>query len=77
MPIFHSEDLKVEDQNLTFLIFGSPGVGKTSLGYSAENSLLLNLDMGAHRVKPEHRAGNKINAKRERKSLSNTDTCRF
>lgn len=57
MAIFHSEDLKVEDQNLTFLIFGSPGVGKTSLGYSAENSLLLNLDMGSHRVKPEHRAG--------------------
>lgn len=57
MPIFHSNELKVEEQNLTILFYGSPGVGKTSLGYSADNSLLLNLDMGAHRVKPEHRSG--------------------
>ena len=57
MAIFHSDELKVEEQNLTFLFFGSPGVGKTSLGYSADNSLMLNLDMGAHRVKPEHRIG--------------------
>lgn len=57
MAIFHSDELKVEEQNLTFLFYGSPGVGKTSLGYSADNSLMLNLDMGAHRVKPEHRVG--------------------
>ena len=57
MAIFHSDELKVEEQNLTFLFYGSPGVGKTSLGYSADNSLMLNLDMGAHRVKPEHRIG--------------------
>lgn len=57
MPIFHSDELKVEDQNLTFLFFGAPGTGKTTLGYSAENALLLNLDRGAHRVKPEHRDG--------------------
>lgn len=57
MAIYHSNELKVEEQNLTFLFFGSPGVGKTTLGYSADNSLMLNLDMGAHRVKPEHRTG--------------------
>lgn len=57
MAIFHSNELKVEDQNLTFLFFGAPGTGKTTLGYSAPDSLMLNLDMGAHRVKPEHRDG--------------------
>ena len=57
MPIFHSDELKVEEQNLTFLFFGAPGTGKTTLGYSAVDSLMLNLDRGAHRVKPEHRMG--------------------
>ena len=57
MPIYSSEALHFEDQNLTFIIFGSPGTGKSTLGYSALDSLLINLDMGAHRVKPEHRMG--------------------
>lgn len=57
MPIFNSENFHVEYIYLTFLLFGAPGTGKTTLGYSAGDSLLINLDMGAHRVKPEHRAG--------------------
>ena len=57
MSIYHSDELKVEDQNLTTLFFGAPGTGKSTLGYSAEDALLLNLDLGAHRVKPEHRNG--------------------
>ena len=57
MAIFHSDELRVEDQNLTVLFFGAPGTGKTTLGYSAADSLTLNLDRGAHRVKPEHRVG--------------------
>jgi len=57
MPIFDSDNFHVEYIFLTFLLFGAPGTGKTTLGYSAEDSLLINLDMGAHRVKPEHRAG--------------------
>ena len=57
MAIFGSNEFRVELTNLTVLIFGAPGTGKTSLGYSAPDSLLINLDMGAHRVKPEHRAG--------------------
>ena len=57
MPIFNSSNFHVEYVYLTFLLFGAPGTGKTTLGYSAPDSLLINLDMGAHRVKPEHRAG--------------------
>ena|SRR3990170_2349346 len=31
-------------------IFGQPGVGKTSLGYSGKDPLLLDFDQGAHRA---------------------------
>lgn len=33
-----------------FLLFGQPGICKTSLGYSAEDPLLLDVDQGAHRA---------------------------
>ena len=29
MPIFHSDELKIEDQNLTIIIQGAPGTGKS------------------------------------------------
>lgn len=33
-----------------FLIFGQPGIGKSSLGYSAADPLTLDFDRGAHRA---------------------------
>lgn len=33
-----------------FLIFGQPGIGKSSLGYSAADPLLIDADRGAHRA---------------------------
>jgi hypothetical protein len=33
-----------------FLIFGQPGIGKSSLGYSTHDPLLLDFDKGAHRA---------------------------
>jgi len=33
-----------------FCIFGQPGIGKSSLGYSAKDPLLLDFDEGAHRA---------------------------
>lgn len=33
-----------------FLIFGQPGIGKSSLGYSSQDPLLLDFDKGAHRA---------------------------
>jgi hypothetical protein len=33
-----------------FLIFGQPGIGKSSLGYSTKDPLLLDFDKGAHRA---------------------------
>lgn len=33
-----------------FLIFGQPGIGKSSLGYSLKDALALDFDKGAHRA---------------------------
>jgi hypothetical protein len=33
-----------------FMIFGQPGIGKSSLGFSAKRPLLLDFDKGAHRA---------------------------
>lgn len=33
-----------------FLLFGQPGIGKSSLGYSTKDPLLLDFDKGAHRA---------------------------
>lgn len=41
----------IEVKTLTLVIYGSPGVGKTSMAFTAEKPLLLDFDRGAHRAK--------------------------
>ena len=48
MKIVKKED-PIELKQLITLIFGEPGVGKTSLGFSTNKPLLLDFDRGAHR----------------------------
>lgn len=40
---------RIQVQTLIFLIFGDPGVGKSSLAFTAEAPLLLDFDRGSHR----------------------------
>ncbi|HKY51651.1 MAG TPA: ATP-binding protein [Candidatus Limnocylindria bacterium] len=40
---------RIEVQTITLLIYGSPGIGKTSIAFTAESPLLLDVDRGAHR----------------------------
>ena len=47
-------DLK-QPQTLKGLIYGQPGIGKTTLALSAPNPVLLDFDRGLHRVEPQHR----------------------
>lgn len=42
---------KIEVKNIIATIYANPGVGKTSLGYTAESPLLLDFDKGAYRAK--------------------------
>ena len=37
-------------KNIKLVIYGDAGLGKTSLGYSAKNPLLIDFDKGAHRT---------------------------
>lgn len=39
---------------LKVLVYGQPGLGKTTFALSAPNPVLLDFDNGVHRVKPEH-----------------------
>ena len=43
-----NEPMKVDQ--LVVTIYGQPGVGKTSLGFTAESPLLLDFDHGAYRA---------------------------
>jgi len=40
----------IEVSRINLLIYGQPGVGKTTLGFSAMNPILLDVDEGSHRA---------------------------
>ncbi len=44
-----------QNKKFVMLISGSPGIGKTTLALSAPNPILIDLDRGRERVKPQHR----------------------
>lgn len=46
----------ITDNGIVQLIYGPPGVGKTTFGMSAENSLLYDFDDGAKRTNVQHRS---------------------
>lgn len=41
----------IETKTLVVVIYSPPGVGKTSMGFTAEKPLLLDFDKGSHRTK--------------------------
>ncbi len=43
-------DQPLPPQPLTVVLYGQPGVGKTSLAYTASNPLLLDFERGSHRA---------------------------
>ena len=50
MPLkIRKADEKIEVKNIKLLIYGQPGVGKTSAAFTASKPLLLDCDSGAHR----------------------------
>lgn len=55
MAIIHASEPQKSDQTFTMIIYGSPGIGKTTLALSAPDPLLIDFDDGMHRVSARHR----------------------
>lgn len=52
--IYRPGELKFDNQRFSMIIYGPPGVGKTTLAASAEKPLLIDIDKGVQRVKAQH-----------------------
>lgn len=53
--IVKPENMDFSAQRFSMIIYGSPGVGKSTLALSAPNPVLIDFDRGISRVKAEHR----------------------
>ena len=56
MAIVRPENMDFSKQTFSAIIYGSPGVGKTTLALSAPNPVLIDFDHGISRVRAAHRA---------------------
>ena len=55
MPIVKPTEMNFSNKNITIIVQGAPGTGKTQLGFSAPDVLNIDLDKGVCRVKPQYR----------------------
>lgn len=55
MAIVRPENMDFSAQKFSAIIYGSPGVGKTTLALSAPAPILIDFDRGVSRVRAQHR----------------------
>ena len=53
--IVKPENMTFKDKKFSMILYGSPGVGKTTLALSAPNPIIIDFDRGMSRVKAQHR----------------------
>lgn len=53
--IVKPEEMSFADKKFSMILYGSPGVGKTTLALSAPDPVLIDFDRGMSRVKAQHR----------------------
>ena len=53
--IIKPEQMDFSEENITMIIYGLPGTGKTTLACSAPEPVIIDCDRGLKRVRPEHR----------------------
>lgn len=56
MAIIRPENMDFSSQTFSAILYGSPGVGKTTLALSAPSPVLIDFDNGVSRVRAAHRA---------------------
>ena len=49
------EEMTFSDKRFSMLLYGAPGVGKTTLALSAPDPIIIDFDRGMSRVKAQHR----------------------
>ena len=49
------ENMTFDNKKFSMILYGSPGVGKTTLAVSAPDPLLIDFDRGMSRIKAQHR----------------------
>lgn len=49
------EEMNFDNKKFSVLLYGSPGVGKTTLALSAPDPIIIDFDRGMSRVKAQHR----------------------
>ena len=49
------ENMSFDSKKFSMILYGSPGVGKTTLALSAPDPVLIDFDRGMSRVKAQHR----------------------
>ena len=55
MAIVRPENMDFSNQTFSAIIYGSPGIGKTTLACSAPSPVLIDFDRGVSRVRAQHR----------------------
>jgi hypothetical protein len=55
MAIINPHEMTFEDKRFSMILYGSPGIGKTTLALSAPNPILVDFDRGVSRVSAKHR----------------------
>lgn len=55
MAIVRPENMDFSKQTFSMIIYGSPGIGKTTLALSAPKPVLIDFDRGVSRVRAQHR----------------------
>lgn len=53
--IVKPENMRFDGKKFSMILYGSPGVGKTTLALSAPDPILIDFDRGLSRVKAQHR----------------------
>lgn len=55
MAIYQPSQETFNDQRFSAILYGAPGVGKTTLAVSAPHPILIDLDKGIQRIRAQHR----------------------